>query len=82
MSIADAGSQIDTERVYGAVLSREAILSLGSMEGVYDPVVTTPVEAARPSAHAVDLPGYLAAGAVVGLAYALHHVPFAPFTVS
>ena len=82
MSIADAGSRIDTELVYGAALSSEAILSLGSMEGVYDPVVTTPARAARPAAHAVELPGYLAAGAVVGLAYAVHYLPFAPFTVA
>ncbi|MCH8969252.1 MAG: putative sulfate exporter family transporter [Planctomycetes bacterium] len=82
MSIADAGSRIDTERVYGAALSSEAILSLGSMEGVYDPVVTTPAQAARPAAHAVELPGYLAAGAVVGLAYAVHYLPLAPFTAA
>ncbi|MCH8879590.1 MAG: putative sulfate exporter family transporter [Planctomycetes bacterium] len=82
MSIADAGSRIDTTSVYGAALSSEAILSLGSMEGVYDPVVTTPARASRPAAHAVELPGYLAAGAVVGLAYAVHYLPFAPFTVA
>ncbi len=52
------------------------------MEGVYDPVVTTPAQAARPAAQAVELPGYLAAGAVVGLAYAVHYLPFAPFTVA
>ena len=50
MSIADAGTRIDATSLYGAALSREAILSLGSMEGVYDPVVTTP-------AQAVELPG-------------------------
>ncbi len=82
MSIADAGSRIDTTSVYGAALSSEAILSLGSMEGVYDPVVTTPVEAGRPAAHAAELPGYLAAGALVGLAYAVHYLPFAPFTLT
>ena len=82
MSIADVGSRIDTERVYGAALSSEAILSLGSMEGVYDPVVTTPAQAAQPAAHAAELPGYLAAGAVVGLAYAVHYLPLAPFTAA
>ena len=82
MSVAKAQTQIDTESVYGASLSAEAILSLGSMEGVYDPVVSLPVTPAVPSIVRHEfLPGYLAAGAVAALAYAIHHLPVAPFTI-
>ena len=81
MSIAKAQSRIDTESVYGASLSAEAILSLGSMEGVYDPVVSTPAPAAVPSVVRRELlPGYLAAGAVAALAFVIHQLPFPPFT--
>lgn len=81
MSRVEARSQIDTEGVYGASLSAEAILSLGSMEGVYDPVVSAkPI--AVPWTRSELLPGYFAAGAVAVFAYVIQYLPFAPFTLA
>jgi uncharacterized integral membrane protein (TIGR00698 family) len=67
-------------RTYYDSMSEEALLSLGSMEGVYHlPVVerrgATP---ARPQTESL-LPGYLAAATVAALGYAIHYLPFAPF---
>jgi uncharacterized integral membrane protein (TIGR00698 family) len=65
-------------------LSREALLSLGSMEGAYDlPVVErkAPQIVPKPAAAVNPWPGYLAAAAVTLLAYAIHYLPFAPFRV-
>jgi len=65
-------------------LSREALLSLGSMEGAYDlPVVEKRPEkpVAKPAEVVNPWPGYLAAAAVTVLAYAIHYLPFAPFRV-
>src|SRR5580692_4450074 len=65
-------------------LSREALLSLGSMEGAYDlPVVEkrVPKVVPKPAAAVNPWPGYLAAAAVTLLAYAIHYLPFAPFRV-
>lgn len=78
---ADARSQIDTHSVYGASLSAEAILSLGSMEGIYEPVVAAPPAVALP-ARSVLLPGYAAAFAVGAVALSIHYLPFGPFTVA
>ncbi len=64
-------------------LSKEALASLGSMEGsVYLPAVER-----RPPEPRVKLapkplwPGWLAAIAAAALAYAIHYLPFAPFRV-
>jgi uncharacterized integral membrane protein (TIGR00698 family) len=64
-------------------LSKEALASLGSMEGsVYLPVVER-----RPPQPKVKLaprplwPGWLASIGVAALAYAIHYLPFAPFRV-
>src|SRR5271163_3299889 len=65
-------------------LSREALLSLGSMEGAYDlPVVEkkAPQIVPKPAAAVNPWPGYVAAAAVTLLAYAIHYLPFAPFRV-
>jgi len=69
---------------HGAVLSRhltsEAFLSLGSMEGLFEAVVA-PKVAAPPSRWTKLAPGYALSILVAGLAYGLHELPFAPFTV-
>jgi uncharacterized integral membrane protein (TIGR00698 family) len=64
-------------------LSKEALASLGSMEGsFYRPIVET-----RPAKPVVKLapkplwPGWLLSIAVAALAYAIHYLPFAPFRV-
>lgn len=62
-------------------LTPDAFLSLGSMEGLFESVVA-PSKAAAPASHWVKLiPGYVLSIMVAGLAYALHELPFAPFTV-
>ncbi len=69
----------DSASYYGSSLSEEALLSLGSMEGVYE----LPVVVSRPAAEKAPpeplWPGYLAAGLVGALALAIHYLPFAPF---
>src|SRR5271170_2142135 len=69
-------------------LSREALLSLGSMEGAYYlPVVEKRAEkkapqiVPKPAAAVNPWPGYVAAAAVTVLAYAIHYLPFEPFRV-
>ncbi len=68
---------------YAAALSAEAFLSLGSMEGVYGPIVA---ERAAPSPAAAKrrtlLAGYAFSGGVALTAYITHQLPFAPFTVA
>jgi uncharacterized integral membrane protein (TIGR00698 family) len=54
-------------------MSDEALLSLGSMEGLAE----TPVRARRENLA----PGYLAAALTAGIAYVIHYLPFAPFLV-
>lgn len=62
-------------------LTPDAFLSLGSMEGMFESVVA-PSKAAAPPSHWVKLvPGYALSILIAGLAYALHGLPFAPFTV-
>ena len=66
--------------VYARNLSPDAFLSLGSMEGLFEAVVA-PRAAAAPT-HWVKLaPGYALSIGLACLAYALHELPFAPFTV-
>lgn len=64
-------------------LSPEALLSLGSMEGVYDlPVVEKREPSApKPVGRAHHYPGWIAAIAVALFAYAIHYLPFPPFRV-
>jgi uncharacterized integral membrane protein (TIGR00698 family) len=69
-------------------LSREALLSLGSMEGAYDlPVVEKRAEkripkvVPKPVVAVNPWPGYAAAAAVSLFAYAIHYLPFEPFRV-
>ncbi len=55
-------------------MSEEALLSLGSMEGLHE----LPV----PRRHRERYwPGYAAAGAIALVAYGMHYLPFAPFLV-
>ncbi len=82
MSVTDTRPRVDTERVYGASLSAGAILSLGSMEGIYEPVVAAPAPAVPAPKHVVLLPGYVVAAVVAVLAYVIHSLPFAPFTLA
>ncbi len=66
--------------VYARNLTPEAFLSLGSMEGLFEAVVAP--KAAPLPAHWTKLaPGYALSIGVACLAYALHALPFAPFTV-
>jgi len=64
-------------------LSPEALLSLGSMEGVYDlPVVEKKSEQKpAPKVAHTAWQGWAAAIAVSALALAIHYLPFAPFRV-
>ncbi len=66
--------------VYARNLTPDAFLSLGSMEGLFEAVVA-PKAAAPPTHWAKLAPGYALSVGVAGLAYALHALPFAPFTV-
>ncbi len=63
-------------------LSPEALLSLGSMEGVYDLPVVETKRAEKSAAQPVPLwHGWLAAILVSAVALAVHYLPFAPFRV-
>lgn len=69
--------------VYGGPISADAFLSLGSMEGLYGPIVApsvAPSEAA--AARALYVPGFALAGGVATLAYLVHYLPVAPFSVA
>ncbi len=78
------GTETRIGSIVGAqtTMSAESFSSLGSMEGVYDPVVAVK---APPDAAAVRRallkPGYAVAGIVAALAYLIHFVPAAPFSV-
>ncbi len=61
-------------------LSAEALLSLGSMEGLLTHVVE-PVAAAPARPWVKLVPGYALSIAIAGVAYLLHELPIAPFTV-
>lgn len=64
-------------------LSPEALLSLGSMEGVYDaPVVVETQPPAKRAAAPSVWRGYLVASMVAAAAYGIHYLPFAPFRVT
>jgi uncharacterized integral membrane protein (TIGR00698 family) len=67
-----------------ASLSKEALLSLGSMEGVYQlPVVEKRLPSVKPLVKELPAwPGWTAALLTAGLAYAIHYLPFPPFRVS
>lgn len=63
-------------------LSEEALLSLDSMEGLYQPPVVNKKGAKPKPALSRAAAGYLTIAAVVAAAYALHYLPFAPFRVA
>lgn len=67
----------------GQSLSQDAFLSLGCMEGVYDPIVV-PVSPAAPVVRHVPAltTGYVLAGVVALVAYLVHFIPVAPFAVA
>ncbi len=68
---------------YAHILQGDASASLGSMEGIYEPIISpSDRPAAKPAKRAEWTAGLLAAGIVSALAYALHVVPIAPFTVA
>lgn len=64
-----------------AALSADAFMSLGSMEGVYDPVVSRAPAGEAVSKRALLAPGYVLAAGVAALSYLIHVLPVAPFTV-
>jgi uncharacterized integral membrane protein (TIGR00698 family) len=68
-------------------ISDEALLSLGSMEGVYEaPVVSQPATGARQVAKAAPaeslVPAWITVGGIAALSFALHYLPFAPFQIA
>ena len=77
----------DQQRVvYAEALHAQAYPSFDSMEGlpgVMEPVVERAVVAEETArAKAALRPGYAVAAVVAGSAYAVHYLPFAPFTVA
>ena len=64
-------------------MSADAFLSLGCMEGVYEPVVSTAPAAVEHVAPAWTrhAPGYAMAAGVALLAYLVHEIPVWPFSV-
>ncbi|MCP4247031.1 MAG: putative sulfate exporter family transporter [bacterium] len=63
-------------------LSAEAFASLGSMEGVYEPIVEVTTAAPEQAGPLRGVrPGYVAAAVVAALAYGLHYLPMPPFRV-
>lgn len=72
--------QIKPQRVTYGGISAEALQSLGCMEGVYEPVVTRETKKTR--APSTLQPGYLLAGIVAAIAFGIHVLPVAPFTVA
>jgi uncharacterized integral membrane protein (TIGR00698 family) len=68
---------------YAHGLDADALLSLGCMEGVYEPVVSAapavPAKVAHPWLQLA--PGYAIAGGVAALAYMLHELPVWPFSI-
>ena len=74
-------SRLESVSPFGSSLSAEAFTSWGSMEGVYDPVVTKAKGAGLASQWAPLAPGYAMAAGVVLLAFLIHRLPFLPFTV-
>jgi uncharacterized integral membrane protein (TIGR00698 family) len=65
----------------GRTLSDEALLSLDSMEGLYEPPVIARKKVAPAAPSATPLKGYGSVLLIAGLAYVLHYLPFAPFQV-
>lgn len=65
---------------YLSSLSEDALLSLGSMEGLAPPAVEkgAPREAVRRFAN---WPGYGLAGVAAAAAYGMHYLPFPPFQI-
>jgi uncharacterized integral membrane protein (TIGR00698 family) len=72
---------VPTPAVFTGGLSAEAFLSLGSMEGVYEPVVAAPSVPIAPRTDAVLAPGYLFAAGVAVSSLLIHRLPIAPFTI-
>src|SRR5277367_6766933 len=64
---------------YGS-LDAEALASLGSMEGLDVPIVVTRAAPGKSTPERPPVwPGYAVALLVVGAAYLVHYLPFAPF---
>src|ERR1700722_19818725 len=66
----------------GRTLSDEALLSLDSMEGLYEPPVVARKKPVPAHAHTSPLTGYGSVLLIVALAYGFHYLPFAPFQVA
>lgn len=63
-------------------LKPDTFLSLGSMEGMFEAVVSPSRVEVPPHPWIKLAPGYVLSILVAGLAYVLHVVPFAPFTIT
>ncbi len=81
-SVPPAGGSAVPSTAFAESLSADAFLSLGSMEGVYEPVVAAPAVAV-PAAPSLShlAPGYVLAAAVMVLSYLIHRLPLAPFSI-
>lgn len=64
-------------------MSPEALLSLGSMEGIYDlPAIVPGIIPAKTAEKRIPAwPGYTLAASVAALSYAIHYLPVTPFRV-
>ena len=71
------------QRYYGS-MSAEALLSLGSMEGIYDlPAVETRAIPFQPGERRIPAwPGYALAAFVAAVSYAIHYLPVPPFRIA
>lgn len=75
-----AGRRSDAAAPAGAALTPDAFLSLGSMEGLFDAVVTPSVrEPAKPWVKLA--PGYAMSIGIAAMAYVIHELPFWPFSI-
>jgi len=77
----DPDTHAAVSRYLGSV-SIEALGSLGSMEGIYEPIVEAAPTAPKAGISDIALwPGMTLSAAVAALAFAIHYLPFAPFAV-
>ncbi len=68
---------------YGNALSADAFLSLGCMEGLYEPIVEPDAPAIAEVAQKDALwPGYAFAVAVTAVAYGIHFLPIGPLAAA
>ncbi|MGB0715764.1 MAG: YeiH family protein [Phycisphaerae bacterium] len=80
-NISYGGNHPTGRSTYAEALSADAFLSLGSMEGVFDPIVDTSKPSPELTKRRALYAGYAFAGGVAFLAVFAQRLPFPPFTV-